>query len=466
MPQISPIKAQQALYKRGILTWKLHKGQKVIEDAYNKYFRKLFVSNCARRFGKTFWTSLKAVECAISCKNPLPRVKFAAATRTDLKEFAIPAFEQILSDCPPEIAPQWKASDTKYVFPHNGAEIQLIGLDKRPDGGRGNYVDLYIFEEAGFIKNLSYLYGSVVAPMTLNRPGSRVIMASTPPSTPDHDFQAFCERAQKQNSYAELNIYQNPMLAEKEIEEAHAECLDESEWLREYMCQFVVDKNKAIIPEWNDDCARAIERPAYFDFLHKYVAMDLGVKIDLTAILFGFYNPKVRTLYIEDEAEINGPAMTTIGLRDLVKKKERELWERALPYKRIADNDNRLLLQDLGYLHGLHFIPTGKDELHAMVNELRVFIKDGRLIIDPKCKKLLGCLRYGIWNDRRNSFKRSPLYGHYDHLAALVYLIRNLDQSSDPVPGIQHDEAVTFVKKKRTAKRLEESVKKLVNLKL
>jgi hypothetical protein len=27
------------------------------------------------------------------------------------------------------------------------------------------------------------------------------------------------------------------------------------------------------------------------------------------------------------------------------------------------------------------------------------------------------------------------VYGHYDHLAALVYLVRNLDQNTNPIPN-------------------------------
>lgn len=468
MPKLKPKAAREVLWSRGNLLWKLHAGQKVIEKAYSLVGRKLFVGNCARRFGKTFWACNKAVEHAIRCKNLLPRIKYAAATRLDLEEFALPSFEAILADCPETFRPQFIASKSKYRFPHNGAEIQLLGLDKRPDGGRGNYCDLYIFEEAGFIKDLEYLYGSVVAPMMVRRPGAKIIMISTPPPTPAHPFQKFCEMAQSQDAYAELNIYANPLLTEKDIKEAHEECLDESQWLREYMCQFVVDMNKAIIPEWNEEYEKDIVRPDYFNHLHRYECMDLGVKIDLTAVLFGYYDPRMGDqglLVIEDEAEISGPKMTTLGLRDLIREKEAKLWGDKNVYKRIADSDNPLLVQDLGSLHGLYFIPTNKEQLHAMVNELRVFIKRGRLRISPKCKKLIGCLKYGIWNNKRSGFDRSKLYGHFDHLAALVYMVRNLNQVDDPVPDLRpmnHD--TMFIKPAKKGSKHSEVVKKLLNI--
>lgn len=465
MPLLHRAVAREVLWRRGNLAWKLHKGQEVIEAAYKKVTKKLFVANCARRFGKTYWNCVKAVEKALTCENTLPRIKVAASTRTELREFIIPSFELILQDCPEDIAPRWVSSESKYVFDHNGAEIQLIGLDKSPDGGRGNYCDLYIFEEAGFIANLLYLYSSVVAPMTLRRPGARIIMSSTAPPTPAHPFQEFCERAQKQGAYVELNIYANPLMTPEDIEEAKAECLDESEWLREYMCQFVVDKTRAVTPEWSDDLVGEVERPVHFNYLHRYVAMDLGVKVDLTAIVFGYYNPSDKRLIIEDEADISGPTMTTLGLRDLIRQKESLLWPMLKPYRRVADNNNPLLLQDLGSLHGLHFVSTGKDELAAMINELRLMLKGKRILVSPKCVKTLGCLRYAIWNKKRSALDRSNLYGHFDHLMALVYLVRNLDQNTDPIPrlaGVATGGMHVRPLKKR--KGIEDKIKKIVNI--
>lgn len=462
--------ARELLWYRGIVSWKFHAGQLKIDEAFNSIKRKLFVGNCSRRYGKTFWALTKAVECALNCKNDQPRIKYAAATKLELKEFALPAMDSILRDCPADIAPVYKATESKFVFP-NGAEIQLIGLDKRPDGGRGNYCDLYIFEEAGFIDNLPYLYGSVVLPMTLRRPGAKVIMISTPPRTPAHPFQEFCERAQKQNAYVELNILSNPMLTPEEVAEAKAECLDESEWLREYMCQFVVDANRAIIPEFTPDLVGTIERPSYFNYLHRYVTMDLGVKIDLTAIIYGYWEPKIRKLIIEDEAEINGPEMTTIGLRDLLIRKEQELWrdprngEPISVHKRISDSDNPLLIQDLGNLHNIYFWPTGKDSLSAMVNELRVLVKNGQILINPKCLKTIGCLKYGIWNNKRSGFDRSRLYGHFDHLAALIYMVRNLDQHTDPVPDlINPNPSKQHLRKRSMKSKAVDTIKKMLNI--
>jgi len=122
-------------------------------------------------------------------------------------------------------------------------------------------------------------------------------------------------------------------------------------------------------------------------------------------------------------------------LKDAILIKERENFGVSPVYRRVADNNNLLLLQDLGSLHGLHFNATDKSSLDAMVNEMRMFVGAGRLIVSPKCTMLLGCLKYGIFDDKRRAFARSTLYKHFDHLAALMYMIRNLDQATNPVPN-------------------------------
>jgi len=169
-------RARDILWHRGDLSWKYHAGQEVIEKAYRKVKRKMFVANCARRFGKTFWLVAKAIECAINCKNTLPRIKIATQFMSTMEEFLIPAFEVLLEDCPDDIWAGWELgysrSKRKFTF-LNGAEIKLVGLEKNPNGLRGNYADLVIIDEAGNVDNLAYLYSSVIAPMTLTRPGPR-----------------------------------------------------------------------------------------------------------------------------------------------------------------------------------------------------------------------------------------------------------------------------------------------------
>lgn len=418
------------LWRRNHLGWLLHSGQQVIDAAYRNVTNKLFVANCARRFGKTFWVATECVRVARS--KALARVKVASAFLKDVEEFIVPTFDLVMDSMPEDIKPVWMESKKKYRF-SNGSEIQLIGLDKNPNAGRGNYCDLYIFEEAGFIKNLSYLYSSVVIPMTMYRQGARVMMISTPPKSPDHDFVEFCIKARLENAYVELDIFKNPMVTPEMREEYRKECLTETDWLREYMCQFVTDQTLAIIPEMKDYDPKRGPVSADYDQLHKYVAMDLGVR-DLNVTLFAYYDFPRAKLVIERMHVINGPEMTTPLLYQAIFDIEQTLWNGAEPYKRVADNNNPLLLLDLGSIHNMFFHSTSKDSLHAMVNQVRVWISQGRIEIDESCQLLIDSLKYGIWNETRTEFSRSKSLGHYDAIAALMYLVRNIDEATNPIP--------------------------------
>lgn len=430
--------AIRTLWDRNNLSYKFHEGQVLIDQAYRKVVAKLFVGNCSRRYGKTYWIATECIKVARSKKRA--RVKVATAFLTDLVEFIIPAFEAVLEDCPEELKPIWKESKKKYIF-KNGSEIQLIGLDRKPNGGRGNYCDLYVFDEAGYIKNLSYIYSSVVVPMTMYREGARVIMISTPPKSPTHDFKEFCLKAKRENAYVELNIYQNPRVTPEMIEDYKKECLTETDWLREYLCEFATDETLAIVPEMKGYDYTLHKDEKNYQHYHKYVSMDLGVR-DLNVTLFGYYDFLRAKICIEREHVMNGPNMTTPKLKAEIAKIELELWGQGEgearkpvePYKRVADNNNPLLLLDLGSIHNMFFHSTSKDELHAMVNNLRVWIAQGRVEIDESCQYLIDSLKYGIWKDNRKEFDRSATLGHFDALAALMYLVRNIDEATNPIP--------------------------------
>ena len=423
---------QRELWRRGSLSWKLKSSQKLIEDAFAKVKGKLFVCNCSRRFGKSFWAAKKCLERALG--EPKQKIKFASAFANDLEEIIIPAFNFLLEDCPPEILPEWQVSRKKFIF-KNGSEIQLIGLDRNPNGPRGQFCDLFIFEEAGFINRLDYLYSAVVIPMFKGRPNAMAIMISTPPISPAHPFQIFCKKSEREGAYAKFTIYEDPEIEQYEIDELKAECLTESDWLREFMVEFVIDSNLGIVPEWKKENVQDYNKDEYWRYYHKYVSMDLGVR-DKTAALFAVYDFLEAKLFILDEMVMAGPEMTTDKLAIAIADKEKDSFGGAEVYRRVADNNNLLLLQDLTTLHGLTFSPTTKGSLEAMINRLRLWVKQGKIVISPKCTELIGCLETGIWKKNRKEFDRSPLYGHFDALAGLMYLVRNVRENVNPIPAL------------------------------
>lgn len=435
------IAMQQELWLRGNLSFKLHATQKLIDVRFKSITTQLFVGNCSRQLGKSYWGVVKCLEQAI--KHPKSQIRYGAAFQSDLTDFIMPTFQKILEDCPASIKPKFKVQGSKWVFP-NGSEIKLCGLDKSPNSLRGNTLDLLCLDEVGFVSNLDYIYKSVIIPATTHRPNAKIILISTPPNSPDHPFTDYCNKAKNEGSYAEFNIYTNPLINQDTINRLANESggIESSTFLREYMCQFVLDSNSAIVPEWKDEYAQIPVKDEYFQYYHRLTAMDMG-RVDGTALIFGYYDFKQASLYIQDEIIFNKESgdWTTLDLKDGINKKELELWGDKKPLKRIADSNNPHLIADLNTLHNVTFQPTSKISLEAMVNELRLMVGAGRIIIDPKCVNTIGCLKFGIWDKNRNLFARSKAYGHYDALAALIYLVRNLPKNSNPIPA-DHGHAI------------------------
>jgi hypothetical protein len=453
MSGIKPNSALAGLWKRGDLEPLLfHGGQAKIDAVYRAAPGSLVVFNISRQWGKTFFGVTKAVVQAI--KKPGSRIRIGAAFETDLAEFIEPAFETVLATCPPQLAPKYLQQKRRYVFPNGkrelqdpfkgGSNIKLVGLDRKPNGLRGNTIDLIILDEAGFINDLERLHKSVIVPLTTQRPDAKILLTSTPPESPDHEFWNFVDRAKLENSYAEFTIDENPLLGpadvarlEKEMGGRHTTAFQ-----REYLCRKIVEKERAIIPDFDPTPGgrHVVEtpRPPTFPHLHKYEFLDSGVS-DLTFEIFAYYDWPRAKLVVEDEHVLHGSAVTTRNIATGTRQKEKDL-EYKKVYRRIADNDNLILINDLADWicnpgeEKIHFTPTDKDSLEAMLNELRLWFQDDRIEIHPRCKMLIGTLGSALWNKKRTDFERSPVYGHADGIAALMYGVRNVDRHTNPIP--------------------------------
>lgn len=468
-------RARALCWGLGDLSWKFHAGQLKLNDAFEACRRKLFVGDCSRQLGKSTWAAGKCVEKALRKRKA--KIIYSTAFLTDLEQFIRPAFEFVLEDCPEELRPVWIAQKSLFRFP-NGSTIKLVGLDRKPNGLRGNKIDLIVIDEAGFCVRLKRLYRSVVIPSTTHVPDARIIMISTQPETPDHEFVEFCDEAEANGNYILLTVYENPLLSKEQIDELAEDCggYDSTEFKREYLCMRVVDSNRALCAEWKRQYAKDSPRDQYFQFYAKVESMDVGVKNHFTVDLFSHYDFKRAVLVIEDEIMMTGPQMRTDLLAHEIEKKEKELWtfkdDKGQPkplniYKRIVDNSDPLLAQDMSNIHHLPFICTDKDSLQAMVNLVKIWVKQGRLEVSPRCKQLLGCLEKGVWNKKRDKFDESKVYGHYDAFAALVYLIRYVDrvvQHDNPIPEWFEAENTTkrFMRKEKELSPLGEELSNLL----
>lgn len=427
----------------GDTTHLLHSGQQKIQSTLEESKHQLQVVLCARGFGKTYWGAALAISQAL--KRPKSRIKIATEFQTDLEALILPNFDSVLEGCPDEISPVWKASKSKYVFP-NGSEIALIGLDRKPNGLRGQHgVDLIILEEAGFISKLEALYRSVIVPTTTHRPNCKIVLISTPPESLDHYFWSFVDRAELSGSISTFTIDDNPMLTYKDIKRIEDEMggRESTQFQREYLCKRVAEASRMLVPEFDGACVQEALRNQYFPFWIKFSALDSGVR-DLTTALWAYYDFHSAKLLIEDELVLGGKDVLTKTIFSRTREIEGHLEYSKV--RRAADNNNLILIQDLNQLaheakiesgHGdasVHWVPTRKDSVEASINLVRTWFNADRLVIHPRCKHLIGTLKTALWNKQRTDFQRSPVYGHADAIMSLVYLIRNVDQHTYPVP--------------------------------
>lgn len=438
---------REKLWRSGIVHHNFHATQMAIYEQMVMSTSPIFVINSARQLGKSFFLCGYALEFALQKKNA--KICYLASTAKAVKKIIIPRIRDLLKDCPKELQPKYKINEQVYVFKHNGSEIHIAGTDaERAENLRGQNFHLIICDEAGFMDRLDYVVSSILTPMTSTTNG-RIILSSTPPESPDHPFKEFVEDAITNKAYAKMTIYDNPLLDDDDIAKLMklAKGPDSVAWKREYLAEFITDTEKAVIPEASEELLTSITkevvkyhegpikndkqilRPPFFD---AYTVADLGYT-DNTGIVFAYWDFMEARLVIEDEALFNKPNTKTIA--NIVLQKEEELWNAKKPYGRYCDGD-LITVSDLGTLHNVPFKITRNDQLEAAVNAMRIFVADKKIIISPKCKNLLSQMHNAIWNTSRSSFARSGTSsGHFDLVAALMYLIRNVQRHHNPFPA-------------------------------
>ena len=396
----------------------------------------------------SFVLSIIATEICLKIPNAI--VKYACPQQTMVRTIIRPIMREILQDCPDDLKPEWLAQEKVFRF-KNGSEIQIAGTDAgNAENLRGGYAQLCIVDEAAFCDDLDYVVNSILQPTTDTVDG-KVILASTPNyKDPNHEFhETFVHPNEAEGNIVKFTVFDSPMLTEDKINKIinrYPGGLENPKFRCEYLVEIPKSSESSIVPEFFENKASivksVIEKPPFYD---AYVSMDVGFK-DLTVALFAVYDFREAKLKIVDELVMNGPEMTTQHLAKRIKEIEsirfldEETNEVNEPYLRVMDNDLKLI-NDLSRLHQIQFIPTKKDNRDAAINNLRMWIGNGKIEIHERCKTLIYHLENGQWNKHRTDFrhlKDSPsgevLGGHADALAAIAYMVRNIVESRNPYP--------------------------------
>jgi len=441
--------ATDKLWRRGVLSFKLHSGQMTLYDLFYGSKNKVQTWLISRRFGKSFALCILALEQCIRVPNST--VKFLSPTMKQVNTNVRPLFKKILEDCPVDVCPQFAQKDYIYYFP-NGSEIQLAGSDAgNAERLRGGDSSLAFIDEAGSCDNLEDTVKSILLPTTLMTNG-KIILASTPPKEPDHEFLSFVEDAEIKGALIKKTIHDNPMLTKIQIKELFDELGGETSESsrRELLCEIIKDSKTTVIPEFTKELEEEIvmdwKRPPHYDM---YEGLDLGFK-DLTVNILGYFDFRNNKIIIEDEVIVDFKEKNTTIETLVARVREKEhlhffnhlTSEQKLPTKRISDLDY-IAINEIkkASKYEMIFEPVKKDSLDAMINFLREKLKKKEIIINPRCVTLIRHLRNAKWKRTDKSMMaRSPDDSHYDALMALAYLIRGIDYRKNPFPAYYGNE--------------------------
>lgn len=450
------------LWMRSSLKFKLHTVQKELYDLYHDSKEKTNVWLCGRRLGKSHTLVVIAIEECLKTPNAI--VKLVCPTKTQMDSIVRPIFKQVLSDCPQLLMPKFSVKDYTYFF-KNGSEIQLAGSDSgNAERLRGSSCRVAFVDEAGSCDDLETLIKDILLPCTLTTKG-KIILASTPPKDPNHDFIKFIESAESKGTLITKTTYENPLIPPEELELLIQELggKESSSYKREIMCELIRDANLAVIPEFTDSIARETikewAKPAFYD---TYEAMDLGFR-DLTVLLFAYYDFKNGKVVVEDELVINFQRSenTLPRFTKQIQDKEKSLWFNELTQEvksvtlRVSDL-NPIVTTEISRAsnHSIKFMNAKKDDKEAAINQVRLMIASKKVIIHPRCKTLINHLKYATWQPNRKLFARTEEGSHYDAVDALCYLIRSIHYNRNPYPknyGFDMRDLVNLTKEKASS---------------
>lgn len=389
----------------------LHPKQKYIDD----HFKRFTIVRAGRKFGKTTYARKKALEWLAP---PNSSVWFLAPTYKQGKLIVWADFKRMI----PQEALKRKPNDTDLTIQlKNGSTLYVMGSDE-PDSLRGPKPSAVIFEEAAQHKPETWY--EVMRP-NLIPTKAPALFIGTPKGynwmkTLEDDARASIARGEDDWAVFHFSIYDNPTLDVSEIEKARRDSDNPVVWSQEYMAEYESSVGRV----FNSFSAqRHVAAVAVPHGIPCYRAMDWGQR-DPTACLWGYINGQTLLVYRE-HLENDMPPRQQADLI-LNKTEPRETIEGNIIGHDAVKND--LQMQGLSVLWhfnnaGIRPIrPSSKDKKssRSMLNQL---IQENRLVIDPRCPKLIKQLLAYEWN---NTVMEKTADGNDDAVDALHYLVELL----------------------------------------
>jgi hypothetical protein len=424
------------LWEEAELDFLLNKTQQKLMDFIDAQERGgLIFGECHRKLGKTTTILVKLLKRGLKEKMIC---NYYAQSQKVCRKFVFPIMDLLLSTCPQHLRPIYRYTDSYYEFPSTGTRIYLIGCDSIKDieSQRGPYSDVNVIDEAGVNDYIIYLLESIISPQQLTAENAVNYILTSTSKMPDHPSFTIATEADSTGDYIKLTLDDNIDLTDAQRAKAikNAGGIDSINCQREYFCKRLADPEIIILPEWSTVFERKIPRDEFYKFYHKYDAWDWGTK-DGTFGIFASYHFGSGVLYCEREYEVYGNEARADKIGDAIGRIQGELGWPTI-YREIGDTDLDII-KFLNRTQSRKFTPARKIDLESMVQQLRLRIQAGQIIIDPEgCPALIKQVKNGIWREgkRNQEFARVQGFGHFDGIAALIYLNLMIDRHTNPIP--------------------------------
>jgi hypothetical protein len=434
-----------------------------------------YIANCSRGIGKTYlatscWSMLVLLIARIYYERKpehkhfwhgLPRMtrpvfRIISNTKEEMNANIQDVCSLALAMFPPEIVPRdsWHVSGSYFQLTY-GARIVFKGVERNENVGRGATGVGACLDEMGTIDNCKKIIESVLnAAISRSKRAvhpdhqkiiGRWIATTTPPDTIESEFTDIYLDLEEKGRVSNFTIFDAyPTISIKEII-GYYNTSSYSTFLREYMCKMVPDLDRAIVPEFSkEEHVGAFLPFEKKHLMHHYMSIDLGAT-DKTVVTFGYVNPVLKKLIVEDELVFQDRQLTPNTIGTSIQKKLKTLNYPQL-YKQRCDTNEPIMINGLNEDFDLNFVGIKKAELKTMVGQLRDMFKYEQILIHPRCEETISCLINGMWDKKKKAFSKNIRLGHYDALASLIYLARDVDLDINPLPSYIPDNVFSLDK--------------------
>ena len=378
-----------------------------------------------RRFGKTF-ASIAAL--AQHARFPNAKCMYVAPSYRMAKQIVWEDLKQMLKER------KWlkRVNESELTVTLVNNSIIMLRSADNPDSIRGVGLDFVVIDEAADIDEEAWR--AVIRPTLSDRGGNAMIIGSPKGRNWFYDMYEDAKHLAEWASW-QFTTAEGGNVSPEEIEQAKRD-LDERTFQQEYLAQFV--NYSGIIYYAFDDTNVSTQTVSQDQRTPLHIGMDFNVDPGsaVVAVQTG------QGLHIIDEIEIYG---TDTGemCREI---QERYPNRKIFVYPDAAGAQRRssaqggitdhIILKNAGFELRVGSInPAVKDRIAAVNSLLKTDNNQTRLTIDPKCSKVIECLRKQVYKEGTRQPEKSGL----DHMAdALGYLCNGLYPIRVDNTNIQH----------------------------